>query len=80
MPLPASTNPIDLVLEGGGVKGIGLVGAILAFDESGYEVRRVAGASAGAVVASIVAAPRAPRTYRSAGSTTSSRRSTTPSS
>ncbi len=47
---------IDLVLEGGGVKGIGLVGAILELDAAGYSVSRVAGTSAGAIVASIVAA------------------------
>ncbi|MGH3840499.1 MAG: patatin-like phospholipase family protein [Pseudonocardiaceae bacterium] len=49
-------GPADLVLEGGGVKGIGLAGVILALDEAGYEFRRVAGTSAGAVVATIVAA------------------------
>ncbi len=49
------TRPMDLVLEGGGVKGIGLVGAILELDSDGYVVRRVAGTSAGAIVASIVA-------------------------
>ena len=53
---PAQSKPIDLVLEGGGVKGIGLVGAILELDAAGYQVRRVAGTSAGAIVASIVAA------------------------
>jgi NTE family protein len=47
---------MDLVLEGGGVKGIGLVGAVLALDSAGYAVRRVAGTSAGAIVASIIAA------------------------
>ncbi len=54
-------KPIDLVLEGGGVKGIGLVGAILALDSAGYQVSRVAGTSAGAIVASIVAALQANR-------------------
>jgi NTE family protein len=49
-------RPMDLVLEGGGVKGVGLVGATLALDSAGYEVKRVAGTSAGAIVASIVAA------------------------
>jgi NTE family protein len=53
---PAQSKPIDLVLEGGGVKGIGLVGAILQLDAAGYRVRRVAGTSAGAIVAAIVAA------------------------
>lgn len=46
----------DLVLEGGGVKGIGLVGAVMAMDEAGYAFPRVAGSSAGAIVASLVAA------------------------
>jgi NTE family protein len=46
----------DLVLEGGGVKGIGHVGAITALEEAGYTFTRVAGTSAGAIVASLVAA------------------------
>ena len=46
----------DLVLEGGGVKGIALVGAISVLEERGYEFRRVAGTSAGAIVGSLVAA------------------------
>lgn len=46
----------DLVLEGGGVKGIGLVGAVDALDAAGYDFPRVAGASAGAIVGSLVAA------------------------
>jgi NTE family protein len=46
----------DLVLEGGGVKGLGLVGAVLELMEAGYTFARVAGTSAGAVVASLIAA------------------------
>ena len=38
------------------MKGIGLVGAILELDAAGYSVKRVAGTSAGAIVASIIAA------------------------
>lgn len=60
----------DLALEGGGVKGIGLVGAVLVLDEAGYSIARVAGTSAGAIasclIASIVRAGRpmtALRTY-----------------
>lgn len=45
----------DLALEGGGVKGVALVGAVLVLDEAGYRFHRVAGTSAGAVTASIVA-------------------------
>ena len=46
----------DLALEGGGVKGIGLVGAVLALNEAGYTFRGVAGTSAGAIAASLIAA------------------------
>jgi NTE family protein len=46
----------DLVLSGGGVKGIGLVGAIVALMEAGYSFQRVSGTSAGSVVGAIVAA------------------------
>jgi NTE family protein len=46
----------DLVLEGGGVKGIALVGALSVLEERGYEFKRVAGTSAGAIVGSLVAA------------------------
>src|SRR6266498_2441151 len=46
----------DLVLEGGGVKGIGLVGALKVFGDAGYRFRRVAGTSAGAIVGSLAAA------------------------
>ncbi len=46
----------DAVFEGGGVKGVGLVGAVVAVEERGYEWMNVAGTSAGAIVASLVAA------------------------
>ena len=55
--LERSDQPkVDLVLEGGGVKGIGLVGAVLTLSEKGYVFPRVAGTSAGAIVASLIAA------------------------
>jgi NTE family protein len=50
-----ATKKADLVLEGGGVKGIGLVGAISVLEEHGYAFPRVAGTSAGAIVGSLVA-------------------------
>jgi NTE family protein len=46
----------DLVLEGGGLKGIGLVGAVDALETSGYRFHRVAGTSAGSIVAALLAA------------------------
>jgi NTE family protein len=51
-----ATKPLDLVLSGGGVKGVGLVGAVVRLMEAGYRARRVAGTSAGSIVGSIVAA------------------------
>ena len=46
----------DLVLEGGGVKGIALVGAFSVLEERGYRIRRVAGTSAGSIVGALIAA------------------------
>jgi NTE family protein len=46
----------DLVFEGGGVKGIGLAGAYAALGERGFEPKCVAGTSAGAITAALVAA------------------------
>ncbi len=48
--------PVDLVLEGGGVKGIALAGALAVLEERGYEPRSLAGASAGAIAATLYAA------------------------
>jgi NTE family protein len=47
---------VDLVFEGGGVKGIALAGAFSILEEQGFETQNVAGTSAGAVVGSLVAA------------------------
>jgi len=46
----------DLVLEGGGVKGIALLGAVLELSDAGYTFPRIAGTSAGAIVGALVAA------------------------
>src|SRR6185312_6685049 len=46
----------DLVCEGGGIRGIGLVGAVHTLAAAGYQFPRVAGSSAGAVVAALIAA------------------------
>ena len=47
---------VDLVFEGGGVKGIGLAGAYAHLDAEGFRAQRVAGTSAGAITAALVAA------------------------
>lgn len=52
----AETSRADLVLEGGGVKGIALAGAIEVLEERGYRFGRVAGSSAGAIAGALVAA------------------------
>jgi NTE family protein len=46
----------DLVFEGGGVKGIGLAGAYRELTDRGYRAECVAGTSAGAITAALVAA------------------------
>jgi NTE family protein len=46
----------DLVFEGGGVKGIGLAGAFAELYDRGWRAERVAGTSAGAITAALVAA------------------------
>jgi NTE family protein len=53
---PADEKRVDLVFEGGGVKGIGLAGAFGYLDEQGFLPQRVAGTSAGAITAALVAA------------------------
>lgn len=46
----------DLVLEGGGVKGIGIVGATQVLEQRGFGFQRIAGTSAGAIVGALLAA------------------------
>lgn len=46
----------NVVLEGGGVKGIGHVGAMYALEKQGYTIDRIAGSSAGAIVGALLAA------------------------
>ncbi len=56
-PSPTSDEKrVDLVFEGGGVKGVGLAGAYGHLDGQGYQPQRVAGTSAGAITAALVAA------------------------
>ena len=45
----------DLVCKGGGIKGIALAGAVCCFEEYGYKWKKVAGTSAGAMIASLIA-------------------------
>ena len=52
----AATKVADLVLSGGGVKGIGLVGAVVALMDAEYRVGRISGTSAGSLVGAVIAA------------------------
>ncbi len=55
-PAPQPEHFADLVCEGGGVKGIGLVGAVHELAAAGYTFPRVAGTSSGALVGCFIAA------------------------
>ena len=46
---------VDAVFEGGGVKGIGLVGAASAVEKAGYQFENLAGTSAGDIVSTLLA-------------------------
>jgi NTE family protein len=47
---------VDAVFEGGGIKGIGLIGAVCCLEDKGYGWHRCAGTSAGSIIASLLAA------------------------
>mgnify|MGYP001582837146 CR=1 FL=1 len=47
---------VDIVMEGGGVKGISVTGAMYALERLGIRFRKIAGTSAGAMNATLVAA------------------------
>jgi NTE family protein len=54
--MAATESNADLVFEGGGVKGIGLAGALATLEERGYMPQNIAGTSAGAITAALLAA------------------------
>jgi NTE family protein len=56
MSVRSSSKQCDVVLEGGGVKGIALVGALSVLAEEGYRFGKVAGTSAGSIVGALLAA------------------------
>lgn len=55
-PSAPAPKQADIVLEGGGVRGIGHVGALSVAEEIGYSWVNIAGTSAGAFVAALLAA------------------------
>lgn len=46
---------VDAVFEGGGIKGLAFLGAVEVMEETGYEWERLAGTSAGAIIAALLA-------------------------
>ena len=54
--MTAAVQSVDLVFEGGGVKGIGLAGSLSVLEEHGFHPENVAGTSAGAITAALLAA------------------------
>ncbi|MDR3602955.1 MAG: patatin-like phospholipase family protein [Desulfosporosinus sp.] len=46
---------VDAVFEGGGVRGIGLVGAVCCLEQYGYSWEKLAGTSAGSIMAALLA-------------------------
>jgi len=52
----SSSEQINLIMAGGGVRFPAYVGALAAFEEMGVEILSVAGASAGSIVGSLLAA------------------------
>ena len=53
-------QPADLVLSGGGVLGVGHVGAVSVLATRGFEFKRIAGTSAGSIVGALLAAGMSP--------------------
>ncbi|MCD8511305.1 MAG: patatin-like phospholipase family protein [Bacillus sp. (in: Bacteria)] len=47
---------LDAVFEGGGIKALAHLGAVAAMEENGYEWERIAGTSAGSIIATLLAA------------------------
>jgi len=56
MPGPGDSDRINLIMAGGGVRFPAYMGALAAFEEMGVEILSVAGASAGSIVGSFLAA------------------------
>ncbi|HEY0402512.1 MAG TPA: patatin-like phospholipase family protein [Blastococcus sp.] len=56
MTITDTGRPADLVLEGGGVKGLGTAGAVMGLLDAGWTFPRVAGTSVGALAAAFAAA------------------------
>lgn len=47
---------INLILQGGGIKGLAYIGALRCLEENNYKVKNVAGSSVGAIIGSLIIA------------------------
>lgn len=56
----AASKPVDLILDGAGLTGAAFAGAYAELYEQGFRVERIAGSSAGALVAALIAAEYSP--------------------
>lgn len=52
--MAAKKQPVDIVMEGGGVKGIGLIGALEVLEKQ-YQFQRIGGTSVGALIGALLA-------------------------
>ncbi|SIO28094.1 Patatin-like phospholipase [Singulisphaera sp. GP187] len=58
---PRSGGVLDVVFEGGGIKGAALAGAARVLSDNGFSYRRMIGSSAGAISATLLAAGYQPK-------------------
>lgn len=47
---------INLILQGGGIKGLSYIGALRCFEENNYRIKNIAGTSVGAIIGSLIIA------------------------
>ena len=52
----SNNKEINLVLQGGGVKGLAYIGALRCFEEYNYTIKNIAGSSIGAVIGALIIA------------------------
>lgn len=51
-----NNKEINLILQGGGVKGLAYIGALRCLEEHGYKVKYISGSSIGAIIGSLIIA------------------------
>ncbi len=51
-----SDNKINLILQGGGIKGLAYIGALRCLENNGYKIKNIAGSSVGAIIGSLIIA------------------------